>query len=1143
MNGLSAKPLATSGLRKASPSSTSLPPLNGKEGRAINIDDEGTKSKSFVKTNVTADSELDSDLTSEGESSLSGADTDNDLDSEDEADTSHGFRTADTTSTSYNSGNSDASDKKGKKRALLAGGAVGSKPVSKTPKNAKAATGEAKKRSDGTKTGKRQNNQKGFTGKDEQFCHQHGKSSLCKFPLIQCTVVRGGGNRCAYSYCSYSLENFYNEELEQIRKNGRGDTTYDPADHVGPGEAKYFWICPRCRGACYCSGCRRFNGLPAFSTTEQAAKVTEEKGSLKAHLAASRDMMNGGVRTKSSSPSKSDKKASSKKVASSASVSSSPIAGAKLNGHADPKSPGKLKKQLLRPALEKDRSNRKKLTKKNIESKKQTTGDANLAKNKSKPTANKSTTSKASAPASTAKAKTKSGQKLRRGASPKSMKRQTLFPRKLVEPKKVDAPQLDVIHTKLPSENIAARIWLYETLVRFDAVETPANVLKTLDKFESWTPRSVQTIFERMICTIAGLGKNIQSGQPRAGFQSLVKSFRDFGGDNSRGEPWKVACQLLQDHEITITPLPVVEHEFSIEDIEEPAPPSPTLFTRMTRARRAAVENREVKRMNLREASVSSWESEGESEYDYQDVQDQEDGEEGSKFKATKIKLTLRRKGRWSASAENAEDEIQPRRSSRTQRLQEESDEEDASVRETSNGDREGDDALSAASGRNSAESESPSEKHEAKKEKTKTPEPAGPIPAPNLEDKISILVALIELVLQAPEVNKDLRQCADEIMAVEKEAKAALGLLEKEYAEINSAVQKKAPSMLNRELFEAWKKEKRMADRNHKWALLNHRVQLYNNLNTLKLRTGPLGVDVDGREYWQLSEYVEQMPRQTTGRWAWGIVVHGKPFPSPAAMAAAAEEVRRKEEEAQEEARAEKAAAEAAVEHTTDRDVVMGDDRSNGTSSPSGNGALPSDNVVAPKQVPVDPEEAKFQVRGSASAPSTRLRTMVAKLDVAAAPDPRPNCIDLTPPTPSASQRSILQADETESELSELSETESVRSVPSSSGKEEQWVAEQPDCWQTVNWPYWINQTILYIKYRLEKVEYDGNKAQSEGKGPTKTKMQIAAEQQKRREQIETLCKNLEQVLEYFMWHFELVTKEDIQGDNASPQKPAKQA
>ena len=39
---------------------------------------------------------------------------------------------------------------------------------------------------------------------------------------------------------------------------------------------------------------------------------------------------------------------------------------------------------------------------------------------------------------------------------------------------KVEAPILDMIQSRLPIENFAARVWLYESIIRFDEVETPA---------------------------------------------------------------------------------------------------------------------------------------------------------------------------------------------------------------------------------------------------------------------------------------------------------------------------------------------------------------------------------------------------------------------------------------------------------------------------------------------------------------------------------------------------------------------------------------------------------------------------------------------------------------------------------------------
>lgn len=69
-------------------------------------------------------------------------------------------------------------------------------------------------------------------------------------------------------------------------------------------------------------------------------------------------------------------------------------------------------------------------------------------------------------------------------------------------------------------------------------------------------------------------------------------------------------------------------------------------------------------------------------------------------------------------------------------------------------------------------------------------------------------------------------------------------------------------------------------------WQLLQRKVQLYSHLNRTKLRSGPLGTDVDGREYWHLTEFTEAMPKNTEGRWSWALYIYGKPFPHPTTIA-----------------------------------------------------------------------------------------------------------------------------------------------------------------------------------------------------------------------------------------------------------------
>lgn len=51
--------------------------------------------------------------------------------------------------------------------------------------------------------------------------------------------------------------------------------------------------------------------------------------------------------------------------------------------------------------------------------------------------------------------------------------RQSSLPRLRKEPKAVPPPVLEKIATRLQPANVFARIWLYETLVRFDVIRTP----------------------------------------------------------------------------------------------------------------------------------------------------------------------------------------------------------------------------------------------------------------------------------------------------------------------------------------------------------------------------------------------------------------------------------------------------------------------------------------------------------------------------------------------------------------------------------------------------------------------------------------------------------------------------------------------
>ncbi len=112
---------------------------------------------------------------------------------------------------------------------------------------------------------------------------------------------------------------------------------------------------------------------------------------------------------------------------------------------------------------------------------------------------------------------------------------------------------------------------------------------------------------------------------------------------------------------------------------------------------------------------------------------------------------------------------------------------------------------------------------------------------------------------------------------------------------------------------------------------------------------------------------------------------------------------------------------------------------------------------------------------------------------------------------------------------------------------------------------PPGISRTILYVKYRLRKVEYDEDLAERQGRVLKRPASQKDAERAARRERIQELCAHLETTLEYFvsrcslqsrwihgepqtdvspsawkMWHFEIVDRKDVDGVEASPAKPS---
>ncbi|PWN28090.1 hypothetical protein BDZ90DRAFT_161952 [Jaminaea rosea] len=431
-----------------------------------------------------------------------------------------------------------------------------------------------------------------------------------------------------------------------------------------------------------------------------------------------------------------------------------------------------------------------------------------------------------------------------------SKPRQATLPRPIKPPAPVAAPELEVIKTALHPENVWARMWIYETLVRFDFIRVPKGQLIQLDKFDLWTHRQVQTLLERILVALAGIN-SINQGQPKARVAPAIQAFRQFGEDLQRGEPWQAARDLLDSLGFDIPELPHVERVFSDESKEaamrDADDSGPTLLSsRMTRTKRAA-EVRALER--VKQQSLYSYES----QFSDQDESSEED------------ELEPARNGdrdEWAGDAESEEDEM-PRRGGRSSARQatraapaaegtRRSGRQTGATKAGTSASRSsrrivivnGSSNGSSRSGTSSTLTDSESggsDDDDTGADDTRTstttpppstttapapPKPAEPLPAPEMEEKVAILCVLLEAVLQTPEVSEELKSGAARMGDIDRAAREDLKQLEKEWEEEKKVLAAAAPSMAKVDDFAKWKKDKDKKERNHKLRVLDVKMQ-----------------------------------------------------------------------------------------------------------------------------------------------------------------------------------------------------------------------------------------------------------------------------------------------------------------------------
>ncbi|SNX84800.1 uncharacterized protein MEPE_03509 [Melanopsichium pennsylvanicum] len=762
-------------------------------------------------------------------------------------------------------------------------------------------------------------------GNPIKLCHQHHQP--CKGALLECTFMRAPGKRCHARYCFSSLKRFYDMDPETIVKSNR--MMVNPEEHCPATEAKYAWKCPKCRGRCACSTCRKAMGLEPLGKWIGGSR--KKKADTEADL-------NEKVDAK-------PKKAKAKAKCEGASEDAETR---KAGGKAATK--GKTKERSIAEAVQKQSG---KARAKASASASVIDIDADEDDGISTP------------PPAGASTKPAPGKKTLASILSSASVRAPIF-KPIKPPTPHPPPVFEVIPTKLPDENLRARMWIYESMVRFDKFGLSRSVLSQLDKLDHWTHSMLQDMLSCLLKTIAGLS-NIEKGQPTKPFANVITAFRSHGKALDRGEPWNAATELLADFGLNKTKLEYVEEDVPVQvemqaNKRSESPPAEMRTARLTRARKAKQNNQYEIARQL--SLLDSWEEDefgseadvtdgdedaqpskrgrrgraGEKKksiYVYDDSSDDDDDDDddasmadpddcsrggrgsGRSRKAVQkepepeVRLTgrqqaiklqqeeeakQRQKEEQEAAQANAaaEEESRKRGASTTSKgnASDDNDEEEAyhkTYRTNGRGEQKRR-RLTAGSSADEAESGVKAQKHVADDTKTngitEEKDEANSVDdqreraSPDLETKIATIATLLDAVVMAEPIAEELKTAAENIVSLERQHRIANFEMEKEIAEELADLHKRAPSIVSRE-YQNWKAEKQQLEHDVAWRRQDARVISELAIDTHALRTGPMGWDADGREYWHLREYQEKMPKFTEGRYAWCLVVLGKPFPA----------------------------------------------------------------------------------------------------------------------------------------------------------------------------------------------------------------------------------------------------------------------
>lgn len=427
----------------------------------------------------------------------------------------------------------------------------------------------------------------------------------------------------------------------------------------------------------------------------------------------------------------------------------------------------------------------------------------------------------------------------------------------LVKPRAVEVALLSRMETRLPLPNIKERIFLYEALVRFDIFDAPERILQKLDRLDDWTEGDVHAIFVKLACFLANV-KSVEQNPVRTTYRPLIAALRNEGSDLTQGNAWTWAKQHCESRGVHLSILKDVLLRADQMDSAadgylafDPDRTDTLLNSRATRTRRAAntAAIARVKTLTLDGMGGSG---------DDDDDSDSEEQDRAQTRRRDQVCKPLARPTRYGKDKGDS-----PRQLLRAE----------ASRRSA----RRAAQMANETSSEESGESDDHMEREESVSDRSSdVVEVSKPTAVPPFEQRLAILSGLVVLALQTQEVSQEIQESARRIQEREKLGKEEERELRRKQEDEMRQLQHKRMDMHRVGKGKEWKEDMDKLARRQTYNMIDLHMDIHLLVEANKTRSGPLGVDVDGNEFWQLTEFNERMPADTTGHWSWCLLILG---------------------------------------------------------------------------------------------------------------------------------------------------------------------------------------------------------------------------------------------------------------------------